>query len=237
MCYDGAGGTADAPAERRDRSLTPGRADRFRHPIFARLYAWSAPMAEAHGAAEHRRELLAGLSGRVVELGAGTGLNFAYYPADVTEVVAVEPEDHLRGRARQAATHAPVPVRVVPGVADAIPLEAGSCDAAVASLVLCSVPDQDAALAELFRVLGPNGELRFYEHVEADDRRLASLQRAVDLVWPSVAGGCHTGRDTVAAIRSAGFTVDTCRRFDFRPCFLAAPTATHVLGRARRPPR
>lgn len=236
MCYDGAGGAADATVERRDRSLMPSRSDRFQHPIFARLYAWGAPMAEAHGAADHRRELSAGLSGRVVELGAGTGLNFAYYPPAVTEVVAVEPEDHLRGRAREAAARAPVPVRVMPGVADAIPLEAGSCDAAVASLVLCSVPNQDAALAELFRVLCSNGELRFYEHVKADDR-LASLQRAVDLVWPSVAGGCHTARDTVVAIRSAGFTVDTYKRFDFRPCALAAPTAPHVLGTARRPPR
>src|SRR5712691_4607513 len=108
---------------------------------------------EKHGQAEHRRRLLAGLEGRVVELGAGSGINFRHYPDSVTEVVAVEPEDYLRGLAEQAATTAPVPVRVVSGVSGDLPLEDASCDAGVACLVLCTVPDPRRALAELARVI------------------------------------------------------------------------------------
>src|SRR4051794_5210796 len=137
------------------------------HPIFARAYIKGAPGAEKRGVAEHRRENLAGLSGRVLELGAGNGLNFAWYPEAVSEVVAVEPEPTLREAAVAAAGQASVPVTVVGGVADALPFDDESFDAAVASLVLCSVPDQARALAELRRVVRPGGELRFYEHVQA----------------------------------------------------------------------
>ena len=126
-----------------------------RHPIFARLYARVSPGVERKGAAEHRDELLAGVAGRVIEIGAGNGLNFAHYPASVTEVVAVEPEPYLRGRAQEAAESAPVPVTIVDGVADDLPADDGAFDAAVASLVLCSVPDQATALAEVRRVLRP----------------------------------------------------------------------------------
>src|SRR3954469_16589722 len=117
-----------------------------RHPIFARLYARLAAAPDPRADA-NRRELLEGLSGRVVELGAGNGLNFRHYPATVDEVVAVEPEPYLREKAKEAAVGAPVRVRVVDGVADALPARDGEFDAAVASLVLCSVPDQAVALA------------------------------------------------------------------------------------------
>src|SRR3954469_22435285 len=109
------------------------------HPIFARLYTWLSRGAESSGAAEHRDETLAGLSGRVIEVGAGNGLNFAHYPPGVTEVVAVEPEPYLRAQAEAAAAAAATPVTVLDGVADALPAEDGSFDAAVASLVLCTV--------------------------------------------------------------------------------------------------
>src|SRR3954470_16557549 len=132
------------------------------HPLFARMWIKGSPGAEKRGVAEHRREMLAGLSGRVIELGAGNGLNFEHYPDTVTEVLAVEPEPTLREAAVAAAGRAPVPLTVIEGVADALPAEDESFDAAVASLVLCSVPDQTAALAELRRVLKPGGELRFY---------------------------------------------------------------------------
>ncbi len=205
------------------------------HPLFARFFARFAPMAEESGIAGHRDELLAGLSGRVVELGAGTGLNFARYPSSVTDVVAVEPEPYLRARAVAAARHSPVPVRVVEAVAEALPFEDGEFDMAVASLVLCSVPDQAAALEELRRVLRPDGKLHFYEHVLAEDPRLARLQRGVDLFWPHLGGGCHTSRSTVAAIEQAGFRDVSCRRFRFRPCVLAAPVSPMVIGQATRP--
>jgi ubiquinone/menaquinone biosynthesis C-methylase UbiE len=204
------------------------------HPLFARLYARFSPAADRRGQAEHRQELLAGLSGRVLELGAGNGLNFRHYPESVTEVVAVEPEDYLRDRARQAADGVRVPVTVIDAVADRLPSPDESFDAAVASLVLCSVPDQASALSELRRVLRPGGELRFYEHVRPNNPRTAAIwQRADDWnIWPRLAGGCHAARDTEAAIRAAGFTLEQCRRFPFKGGPVTAP---HILGTARRP--
>ena len=205
-----------------------------RHPIFARLYARLSPRADAHGAAEHRRELLAGLTGRVLELGAGNGLNFPHYPRSVTEVVALEPEDYLRARAVEAANQVPTFIHVADGLADALPFPEESFDAAVASLVLCSVPDQASALAELRRVLRPGGQLRFYEHVRPKNPRTARWwQRADDSgIYPRLAGGCHAARDTEAAIRTAGFEIEHCRRFPFKGGPVTAP---HVLGIARRP--
>jgi ubiquinone/menaquinone biosynthesis C-methylase UbiE len=205
---------------------------RVRHPIFARLYARASPGIDRKGAAEHRDEMLAGLAGRVIEVGAGNGLNFAQYPAAVTEVVAVEPEPYLRDKASDAAERAPVAVTVVDGVADALPAEDGSFDAAVASLVLCSVPDQAAALAEIRRVLRPGGELRFYEHVVAGGR-LGTAQRRLDDwgIWPRLSGGCHGARDTAAAIAAAGFTIERCRRFPFAAGPVSVP---HIVGTARR---
>jgi ubiquinone/menaquinone biosynthesis C-methylase UbiE len=204
-----------------------------RHPIFARLYARVSPGVERKGAAEHRDELLAGVAGRVIEIGAGNGLNFAHYPASVTEVVAVEPEPYLRGRAQEAAESAPVPVTIVDGVADDLPADDGAFDAAVASLVLCSVPDQATALAEVRRVLRPGGELRFYEHVISERPRAAAVMRALDAsgIWPRLAGGCHPARDTAAAIERAGFVIERVRRFPFAAGPVALP---HVIGVARR---
>lgn len=206
------------------------------HPLFARLYGAMADAADRAGVGAHRDELLSGVAGRVVELGAGAGNNFARYPAAVTEVLAVEPEPYLRHRAEAAAADAPVPVRVVAGVADELPVEDGWADAAVASLVLCSVPDPGHALAELLRVVRPGGELRFYEHVVAHrPGPLEGLQRGLDLLWPHVAGGCRLTRDTPAAVTAAGWSIESLRRFDFRPCPVAAPVAPHVIGIARRP--
>jgi ubiquinone/menaquinone biosynthesis C-methylase UbiE len=204
-----------------------------RHPIFARLYARIAAAAEAKGAAEHRAEMLVGLEGRVVEVGAGTGLNFAHYPPTVTEVVAVEPEPHLRKLAKSAEADAKVPVTVLDGTADALPLEDASCDAAVCSLVLCSVPDQARALAEVRRVLRPDGELRFYEHVLDASPAFARFQRVVDVVHPYLSGGCRVTRDTEAAITAAGFDVVRIRRFRFAPEPLTKQAAPKILGAAR----
>jgi ubiquinone/menaquinone biosynthesis C-methylase UbiE len=209
--------------------------EEVKHPLFAHFYARAAPQFEAKGAAEHRRELLAGLSGRIIEVGAGTGLNFDHYPAAVTDVVAVEPEPYLREAAERAAHTAEIPVRVVDGTASRLPASDGEFDAAVASLVLCSVADPAAALAEVKRVLRVGGELRFYEHVRSSDPRLARAQRALDLIWPHLGGGCHTSRDTEQAIVDAGFTIDRVRRFTFRPALLSAPVAPHMIGVATAP--
>jgi ubiquinone/menaquinone biosynthesis C-methylase UbiE len=204
-----------------------------RHPIFARVYARLAASAEAKGAAAHRAEMLEGLEGRIVEVGAGTGLNFAHYPTAVTEVVAVEPEAHLRKLATAAAADAQVRVSVVDGTADSLPLDDDSCDAAVCSLVLCSVPDQARALGEVRRVLRPGGELRFYEHVLGDRPGFARFQRVVDVVHPYLSGGCHVTRDTEAAITAAGFEITRIRRFQFAPEPLTKQAAPKILGTAR----
>jgi ubiquinone/menaquinone biosynthesis C-methylase UbiE len=204
-----------------------------KHPVFARGYAWLAKREDKAGNADNRRELLAGLTGTVVEVGAGIGSNFEHYPTTVNEVIAVEPEPYLRRRAQEAAASARVPVRVVDGVADALPLEDASVDAGLASLVLCSVPDQATALAELYRVIKPGGELRFYEHVVSNRQGHRRLQRFLDATfYPRVAGGCHLTRDTRPAIEAAGFIVQRSRRFPFPPGLLGLP---HILGSARRP--
>lgn len=195
------------------------------HRFFARVYPRIARAEERRGGAEHRRDLLTGLSGRVVEVGAGNGLNFGYYPGTVTEVVAVEPEPRLRALAERAARNAPARVRVEPGTAEALPLDDDSCDAAVLSLVLCSLPDVDRALAEVRRVLHRESQLRFYEHVRSEKSATARFQRAADLVWPHLAGGCHLSRNSVGSIERSGFGVKSLRQFSF----MGAP---HVIGTA-----
>lgn len=205
-----------------------------RHPLFARLWV-AIGRREPAEIRHHRQELVRGLSGRVLEVGAGTGTNFAHYPPAVERVVAVEPEPYLRRRAHAAAARAAIDITVLDGTADALPAEDGSFDAAVVCLVLCSVPDQAAALAEVRRVLRPGGELRFYEHVRSRRPALAFIQRALDrLVWPRAFGGCHTARDTSAAIGAAGFDVEEQRRMWVNPVVLVVPVAPHVIGRARR---
>jgi ubiquinone/menaquinone biosynthesis C-methylase UbiE len=205
------------------------------HPLFARFYTHVLARNEPEELRAFRDELLDGVSGRVVEVGAGSGANFPHYPASVTEVVAVEPEAYLREQAREAAKQSAVPVTVLDGVADALPLDDASCDAAVACLVLCSVPDQASALAELRRVLKPGGELRYLEHVRGETLRMKRAQRFVDRTfWPHLFGGCHTARATVAAIEAAGFTRE--RHRDLRPESLPAflPVSPQAIGVARR---
>ena len=122
---------------------------------------------------------------------------------------------------------------LVDAVADRLPFADDSFDAAVASLVLCSVPDQPSSLSELRRVLHPGGELRFYEHVRPNNPRTAAVWQRLDdwNIWPRLAGGCHAARDTEAAIRAAGFEIERCRRFPFKGGPVTAP---HILGVARR---
>jgi SAM-dependent methyltransferase len=202
-----------------------------RHPIFARCYARVGHLMDAE-IGDHRRRLLAGLTGRVLEVGAGNGLNFPHYPATVTEVLATEPEPYLRRLALAAARQAPVPIRVVDGTAEALPAPDGAVDAVVASLVLCTVADPEQAVAEVRRVLRPGGRLRFYEHVRAEDPRLARWQDRLERPWGWLVGGCHPNRDTVAAITAAGLRLVQLDRFDLRA--MPPPARPHVLGVAER---
>jgi ubiquinone/menaquinone biosynthesis C-methylase UbiE len=215
--------------------VVPMPSTQVNHPIFSRFWAWMSSRLDAGGAADHRRRLLAGLSGQVIEVGAGSGANFAHYPAQVSRVLAVEPEPHLREIATRNAGHAPVHVDVVDGVAERLPTSDASADAVVLALMLCSVADQGVALREAHRVLRPGGEVRFYEHVRAETAGLARVQRALDAtVWPTMGGGCHTSRDTAAAIEDAGFTIEQIDRFRFPDIRLSTPMTPHILGVARR---
>jgi ubiquinone/menaquinone biosynthesis C-methylase UbiE len=204
-----------------------------KNPVFARYFARFGGRNEERGNRELRREMLAGLSGRVMEVGPGNGLNFPHYPLSVQEVVAVEPEPYLRDRAAEAATAAPVPIRVADGTADELPAADGSFDAVVVSGLLCSVADARAALTEFRRVLRPGGELRFYEHVRSRDVLFAAWQQAADLVWPRLMGGCHVRRQTRATIEQF-FTITKCRGFRFPPSAFLWPVAPRILGTARK---
>jgi SAM-dependent methyltransferase len=212
---------------------TLGQQRPVRHPLFARVYARVGHLMDAE-IGDHRRRLLAGLVGRVLEVGAGNGLNFPHYPATVTEVLAVEPEPYLRRLALAAARQAPVPIRVVAGTAESLPAPDLAVDAVVASLVLCTVTDPHQALAEARRVLRPGGRLRFYEHVRATDPRLAGWQDRLERPWGWLVGGCHPNRDTVAAITAAGLQVVALDRFDLKA--MPALARPHVLGMAERTP-
>ena len=201
-----------------------------KHPFFARFYTrMVVPMLAKVGGDDLRRRNLEGLRGTVVEVGAGEGANFAFYPDEVELVVAVEPESYLR---KQAAARTGERVRLLDGTAERLPLGDGEADAVVLSLVLCSVQDQQAALAEARRVLRPGGEIRFLEHVAAESGALRRLQSALDAtVWPVFFGGCRCSRDTAREIADAGFEITAMERFRL-PEGSSSPASPAVIGRA-----
>jgi ubiquinone/menaquinone biosynthesis C-methylase UbiE len=203
------------------------------NPIFARFFDRFAAKDRGRGEDRLRRELLAGLAGRVIEVGPGNGINFEHVPETVDELLAVEPEPYLRGLAKRTAEGLALNVRVVEGGADRLPAEDSSVDAVVVAGVLCSVPDQDTALREFRRVLRPGGELRFYEHVRSRRSGFARYQDATAVVWPRMMGGCMPNRDTLAAIERAGFRIERCRGFGFPDNARAYPVAPRILGVAR----
>ena len=155
-----------------------------------------------------RAPVCAGLHGEVLEIGFGTGRNLPFYPDAVTRVLAVEPSDLAWERAagRVAAFGRPVDRVGLDGAR--LPLDDGSVDAVVSTWTMCTVPDLDAALAEVRRVLRPHGELRFVEHTLAPDAGTARVQRGIQPVWGRLAGGCHVDRDLVALLEGAGLAVD-----------------------------
>ncbi|MCB5292167.1 class I SAM-dependent methyltransferase [Arthrobacter sp. SO3] len=205
-----------------------------RSPSFGRSFARAGPRMDARGATEHRRRLLAAAHGAIVEIGAGYGATFPFYPSAVTGVLALEPDPTLRELALAAAARAPVPVTVQDGVAEALPAADASVDVVVSSLVLCSVADQSAALAEVVRVLRPGGLLLFYEHVRSEHRVLAAAEDLLTPLWSRMAGGCHPNRDTPATIAAAGLTVQGLERFGFS-VLPGNPRLAHVLGVASKP--
>lgn len=201
--------------------------DPLQHPVFGRVFARLVRVMDRRGGDRHRRMLLAGLTGRVLEVGAGSGANFRHYPDTVTEVVALEPDGYLRGKATRAARGSGVPIRVVEGDAEHLLEPDGEFDAVVMSLVLCSVASPSAALVEARRVLAGRGELRFYEHVRSSAHWIGVIQDVLTPGWRRVAGGCHPNRDTVATLRAAGWEVESTELS--RPWSLLP----HVRGSAR----
>jgi ubiquinone/menaquinone biosynthesis C-methylase UbiE len=204
------------------------------HRWFAWFQARASARSEMLGGAAHRRRLLAGLAGEVLEVGAGSGITFAHYPPSVRHVLAIEPEPNLRALATRTALDAPVEIDVVAAVADRLPVRDASLDAVVAAGVLCSVQDPSAALREFARVLRADGVLCVYEHVGAHGAAASAGQRMVDLVWPRLFGGCRTTRDTERTIGDAGFRFVWIERFAFRPTISAVPVAPRILGVAEK---
>jgi ubiquinone/menaquinone biosynthesis C-methylase UbiE len=215
--------TTDAPPQGND----------LRNPFFARLYHHVLQRSKTRKDIGCRTELLEGLTGTVVEVGPGNGPNFELYPATVERVVAVEPETFLREKARETASGVEIPIEVVAGDAEHLPMPDGSVDAVVLALVLCSVPDQARALAEAKRVLRPGGEVRVYEHVIAERPVPRGLQKAAQATfWPRAFGNCHPARDTRAALDAAGFDTTGIRRFVMQVAPVEPPMP-YILGRAR----
>ncbi|WP_319457292.1 MULTISPECIES: class I SAM-dependent methyltransferase [unclassified Mycobacterium] len=203
------------------------------NPFFARL--WTAlSTREPESIRRLRRENLAGLTGRVLEVGAGTGTNFELYPDTVSEVVAVEPERRLADIAIRAAENTQVPVTVTTDTIEHY-APGEQFDAVVCSLVLCSVGDPDDVLRQLFSRLRPGGELRYLEHVASTGLR-ANFQRVADAtVWPRLLGNCHTHRHTEQSIADAGFEVRESRREWVLPAWIPVPSSEAAIGLAVRP--
>jgi ubiquinone/menaquinone biosynthesis C-methylase UbiE len=206
--------------------MVPGR-------LFAAFYdKMNAEVEETFGA-RMRSSLLASAEGSVVEIGAGTGINVEHYPASVERLVLTEPDRHMRAKLQARLGESGRAAEVVDASADALPFAEDTFDVAVATLVLCTVPDPAATVRELVRVLRPGGRLLFAEHVRSVNPRTARMQDAVRPLWQVVARGCHPNRDTLAAITAAGFEVERVERV----IVPKLPSVAHeaIVGVARKP--
>lgn len=200
------------------------------HPIFAALYDFIQRPAERKFLGSHRAYLAGGASGRVLDVGCGTGLNFGHYSREA-EVVGIEPDPYMMRRARARADRLGRRVTLLAESAEALPFADASFDAAVATLVFCTIPEPDRALSELRRVLRPGGQLRFLEHVRASRPGWARLQDFLTPLWKRIGAGCHPNRDVVGAIERARLRVEELQRYAFGPY----PARPFVRGVAVRP--
>lgn len=171
-----------------------------------------------------RQECLRGLSGTVLEVGSGSGLNLPWYPRDVTKLWLIEPSEEARRMAQKAIAAAPFPVEPLGVGAEAIPLPDGSVDAVVSTWTLCTIPDVERALAEMRRVLAPGGQFRFIEHGLSPDARVARWQDRLTPLQKKLAGGCHLNRPIDRLIEGAGFRLDRIERF-----YLSGPKVATYL--------
>ncbi|MDL5361824.1 class I SAM-dependent methyltransferase [Halalkalicoccus sp. NIPERK01] len=199
------------------------------HPLFAALYDPLTRVAERRLRPE-RAWLTEGLSGRVLDLGCGTGAMFPYLCGRDLDLHALEPDPHMRKRAKRRAADLDCSIGIREGRAESLPYPDASFDAVVVSLVLCSVSDVEESVAEIARVLAPGGECRFLEHVRAEGWR-ARVQEALTPCWRRAAGGCRLDRETPAAfVSNPDLRVETLQRV---PVGLP-PVAPTLRGRAVR---
>lgn len=196
------------------------------HRIFAAWYDRMLAPMEREIFGRRRAQVLPGLSGDVLDVGAGTGVNLEYFQA-ASRVVAAEPDPAMRRKLEAKVGVATVPVEVSDASADDLPFPASSFDAVVFTLVLCTVPDLARALDEARRVLRPGGKLVVLEHVRGDGR-LARWQDRIVPLWRRIAAGCHPNRDTRAAIERAGFTFESVDEFRVSPSWM--PTSPMLVG-------
>ena len=202
--------------------------------LFAALYDRMLAREEERWLGERRARLLAGASGRVLELGAGTGLNAPHYPATIETLTVTEPFGPMAARLRErfARERPELEADVVEAPAERLPFDAGRFDTVVSTLVLCTVDDPEATLAEVARVLKPGGSLLFFEHVRAPDPALAKWQDRLHGPWYAIGHGCHCNRDTLAAIERSPLEVEDVERDRVPSPPIVSPT---IEGRARRP--
>ena len=184
------------------------------HVVFAAVYDRVTAPAERAGLADRRRRLLAGATGRVLEIGGGTGLNLPHYPAGL-DVTVLEPDGAMRERLLARIPEASAAVVVHDAGIDDAPFDDGTFDTIVSTLTLCTVPDLDQALGQIVRLLAPGGRLLFMEHVLATGLQ-GLAQRASAPVWTRVAAGCRPDRDIRGAMRANGLAVTDCDRFRIR---------------------
>lgn len=181
---------------------------------FSAFYDSLLKGTEDAGLRETRRQTLAAASGRTIDLGAGTGANLGLYPDAVTELILSEPDPHMVKRLRPRLAESGMSAELIEAPAERLPCEDSSFDTAVFTLVLCTVPDPQAALAEAARILKPGGRLLFVEHVRAPEPDLARWQDRLERPWKFFADGCHCNRDTVAAIEASPLNLDQVERGD-----------------------
>lgn len=179
---------------------------------FAALYDSFFKAVEEGGLREMRRELLSEASGRTIDIGSGTGANLGLYPDSVSELAMVEPDPHMARQLRRKLAESGRDVEFVEAGAESLPFEDASFDTVVFTLVLCSVPDPRAALAEVARVLKPGGQMLFLEHVRSRNPKLARWQDRLEKPWRFVGDGCHCNRDTVATIEASPLAVEEVER-------------------------
>lgn len=180
--------------------------------LFGRLYDPVMEVPEKLGLGRLREESLDGLRGRVLEIGVGTGRNLAFYPDGVAYLAGIDPDGVMLDRAKKRAREVPFPLDLIPASAEELPFEDASFDAAVATLAFCTIADPQKALREARRVLKEGAELRLLEHVRMQREPVAWVQEKATPLWTRVAGGCHLDRDTLAAVREAGFEVERVER-------------------------